>query len=397
MTASAGAAVETPILHVDMDAFFASVAIRDRPELRDVPVVVGGFARGVVTCANYPARAYGVRSAMSGAQARRLCPQLVSVSLEPGVVSEVSRAVREIFRRATPVVQVVSVDEAFLDVGGSVRLLGPPVEIAERIRAEILAEQRITCSVGVAASPSVAKVASRHAKPDGVVVVPPAGLPAFLHPLDVGELYGVGPKARARLRRLGFVTVGDLARTPLPVLRQVLGNRLGTHLHHLAHGTDSRDLTPRRGPDEPDRSMGSQETFGRDVSDRETIVRELLRLSERVTRRLRAGGVAGRTVTLTVRFTDFVTITRSRTLPDPTDVSREVHRTAVALYDALRLRDRPLRLVGVRVEGLVPRSRAHRQGVLGERERGWAEADRAADRAAERYGHHAVRPASLLR
>lgn len=387
---------DTPILHVDMDAFFASVAIRDRPELWDVPVAVGGGGRGVVTCANYAARAYGVRSAMSGSEARRLCPQLVSVPLEPGVVSHVAKAVREIFRAVTPVVEVVSVDEAFLDVSGAVRLLGEPTMIAEQIRRRIRDEQRITCSVGIAATPSVAKVASRHAKPDGVVVVRPSGLAAFLHPLDVGELYGVGPKARARLHRLGFVTVGDLARMPLPLLQQALGERFGTHLHHLAHGTDGRDLTSRRGPDEPDRSMGAQETFGRDVSDRETIVRELLRLSERVTRRMRAGGVAGRTVTITVRFTDFTTITRSRTLPDPTDVTREVHQTAVGLYDALRLQRIPLRLVGVRVEGLVPRTRVHRQGILGERERGWPEADRAADRAAERYGSRAVRPASLL-
>jgi len=388
---------DTPILHIDMDAFFASVAIRDRPELWDQPVAVGGGPRGVVTCANYVARSYGVRSAMPGVAARRLCPHLVSVSLEPGLVSEVSRAVREIFYRATPAVCVVSVDEAFLDVGGAVRLLGPPEQIAESLRAQIRAEQRITCSVGVAPSPSVAKVASRHAKPDGVVVVGPQALAAFLHPLDVGELYGIGPKARARLHRLGFATVGDLARTPLTTLQQILGARLGSHLHRLAHGTDSRDLTPRRGPDEPDHSMGAQETFGRDVADREAIARELLRLSERVTRRMRAGGVTGRTVTLTVRFTDFVTITRSRTLPDPTDVSREVHHAAVGLYDALRLERTPLRLVGVRVEGLLPRTRTHRQGILGEREHGWAEADRAADRAAERYGKHAVGPASLLR
>lgn len=390
-------APDTPILHIDMDAFFASVAIRDRPELWDVPVAVGGGGRGVVTCANYAARAYGVRSAMSGGQARRLCPQLVSVSLEPGIVSQVSKAVRDIFRRVTPSVCMVSVDEAFLDVSGAVRLFGEPVHIAEQIRARIRDEQRITCSVGVAASPSVAKVASRHAKPDGVVVVRPGDLAGFLHPLDVGELYGVGPTSRARLHRLGFATVGDLARTPLPTLQQVFGDRFGTHLHHLAHGSDGRDLDPRRGPGEPDHSMGAQETFGRDVADRATVVRELLRLSDRVARRMRAGEVAGRTVTLTVRFTDFATITRSRTLPDATDVTREIHGTAVSLYDALRLRHTPLRLVGVRVEGLVSRSRAHRQGVIGEREHGWAEADRAADRAVERYGTHAVRPASLLR
>lgn len=393
-------APSTPILHVDMDAFFVSVAIRDRPELWDVPAAVGGGPRGVVTCANYAARAYGVRSAMSGAQARRLCPQLVSVPLEHGLVSQVSKAVREIFHRFTPLVEMASVDEAFLDVGGAVRLLGEPTSIAEQIRAAVREEQRITCSVGVATSRGVAKIASRHAKPDGVVVVTPEERSAFLDPLDVGELYGVGPKARARLHRLGFATVGEVARTPLPVLRQVLGDAAAARLHHLAHGADGGVTGSRRGPLEPDRSMGSQETLGRDldaVGEREVVVRELLRLSSRVARRVRAADYMGRTVTLTVRFADFRTITRSRTLREPTDVTHEIHQTAVNLYDALALREARLRLVGVRVEGLVPRERTHRQGLLGERPHGWRDADLAVDRAAERFGTGAIGPASLLR
>lgn len=396
MTSSAGAPEGTPILHVDMDAFFVSVAIRHQPELWDQPVVVGGHARGVVTCANYPARAFGVRAAMPGSMARRLCPQLVSVRLDFGEVAEVSHQVREIFRRATPLVEVVSVDEAFLDVRGATRLFGTPEQIAQRIRRQIAEELNITCSVGVAPTPSVAKVGSRKAKPDGVVVVQPGEIPGFLHPLDVGELYGVGPSTRTRLRRLGFETVGDIARTPVPTLHQILGPRLGGHLHRLATGTDRRELTGRLGPDLPDRSTGAQETFGHDLSDREDIVRELLRLSARVTRRMRRAGTVGRTIALTVRFTDFKTISRSRTLPDPTDVTQEVHATAVSLYDELNLRGRALRLVGVRVEHLVTREGTDRQLVLGERERGWSEADRAIDQVAERFGSSLVRRASLL-
>ena len=393
MTSSAGDPEATPILHVDMDAFFASVAIRHRPELWDLPVVVGGHARGVVTCANYPARAYGIRAAMPGSMARRLCPQLVSVHLDHGEVADVSEQVREIFRRATPLVEVVSVDEAFLDVSGATRLFGSPEQIAQRIRHQISDELKITCSVGVAPTPSVAKVGSRKAKPDGVVVVRPRDVPGFLHPLDVGELYGVGPSTRTRLRKLGFETVGDIARTPVPTLDQILGPRLGGHLHRLATGTDRSEGATARSADH---STGAQETFGHDLSAREDIARELLRLSARVTRRMRRAGTVGRTVALTVRFTDFKTISRSHTLPDPTDVTQEVHATAVRLFDELNLRGRALRLVGVRVEHLVAREGTDRQLILGESERGWSEADRAMDQVAERFGSNLVRRASLL-
>jgi DNA polymerase-4 len=229
-----------------------------------------------------------------------------------------------------------------------------------------------------------------------VVVVPPDRVTAFLHPLDVGELWGVGEKTRTMLHRKGFLTVHDLAHTPLETLRRAVGHHLGTQLHHLAWGTDRGELVARSGPYEPDRSMGAQETFGRDTDDREVIVRELLRLSGRVTGRMRAADVVGRTVTLTVRFADFRTLTRSRTLPEATDVTVEVHGAVTRLYDALGLRHEPLRLVGVRVEGLVPRDSVDRQLVLGEPEHGWADADRAVDRATRRFGSSAVRPASLV-
>ncbi|MEO5854232.1 MAG: DNA polymerase IV [Nocardioides sp.] len=385
-----------PILHVDMDAFYASVATRGRPDLQDVPVIVGGGQRGVVLSANYLARQYGVRSALPMTRARRLCPEAVVISPDFETFGQVSSSVMENFRRVTPLVEVLSLDEAFLDVRGSTRRLGSPRQIAEQLRSVVHDEQGITCSVGVAASVSVAKLASRRAKPDGVVVVPAAGVTTFLHPLDVGELWGVGEKTQAMLHRLGLVTVGDVAHTPLRTLQRAVGDSLGGHLHALAWGDDRREITPRHGPFEPDKSMGANETFGRDTDDREVIVREILRLTAKVTGRMRVAGVAGRTVTLTVRFADFTTITRSRTLPEATDVTQEVFRTASALYDALGLQRARLRLVGVRVEGLVPLASVHRQLMLGQRDHGWSEADRAVDRATRRFGSSVVGPASLL-
>jgi DNA polymerase-4 len=293
-------------------------------------------------------------------------------------------------------VEALSLDEAFLDVSGAVRRLGTPYHIAESLRARIYDEQGITCSVGVAGTASVAKLASRRAKPDGVVVVAPGAVTSFLHPLDVGELWGVGEKTAQLLGRLGLVTVGDIAHTPLTTLQRALGVAFGSQLHQLAWGQDRRVVTPRRGPDEPDRSMGADETFGRDVDDREVILREVLRLSSKVAGRMRTASVAGRTVTLKVRFADFTTITRSKTLPEATDVTREIYRTAADLFIALGLQRARLRLVGVRVEGLVPRATVQRQLVLGAREHGWPDADRAMDRAALRFGHTAVRPASLI-
>jgi DNA polymerase-4 len=390
------------ILHVDMDAFYAAVMIRERPELAEVPVIVGGGNRGVVLSANYPAREYGVRSGMPMTRARRACPDAVVVAPDHDAFSSVSSSVMENFRRVTPLVEAVSPDEAFLDVRGSTRRLGSPLQIAEMLRARVYDEQGITCSVGIAASVSVAKLASRRAKPDGVLVVPPDRVTGFLHPLDVGELWGVGEKTRDMLHRLGLMTVGDLAHTPLRTLQRAVGHALGSQLHELAWGTDRRVITPGsagvfgRGGGDPEHSMGGQETFSRDTDDRELVLREVLRLSARVAGRMRVARVAGRTVTLTVRFADFTTLTRSRTLPEATDVTREIHLAATRLYDALGLQRARIRLVGVRVEGLVPRETVHRQLVLGEREHGWSDADRAVDRAVLRFGATAVRPASLL-
>jgi DNA polymerase-4 len=383
------------LLHIDMDAFYASVMLRERPELRDQPVVIGGGHRGVVLAANYPARRFGIRSGMSGAQALRACPQAIRLAPEFAQFEAVSRSVMETFRQVTPLVEAYSLDEAFLDVSGSALRLGTPLQIAEYVRATIFDEQRITCSVGIAATISVAKLASRRAKPDGVLVVPPEQVIDYLHPLDVGELFGVGDKTRAKLHRLGLLTVGDVARIPLPTLMQMLGRASGRHLHELAWGTDRSTLMPRRADDDPERSMGAEETFSRDTAEAETINAELLRLATKVTARMRRAELVGRTVSIRVRYSDFTTITRSRTLIDPTDVGTEVHREAASLFTALRT-ERRIRLVGVRVEGLRPRPGVDRQLALGERERGWAEADRAVDQAGRRFGSGVVGPATLL-
>jgi DNA polymerase-4 len=400
---SSSTSLTTPILHVDMDAFYASVAVRERPELHDVPVIVGGGSRGVVLSANYLARKTGVRSALPMTRARRMCPEAVVIAPDFETFMTVSSSVMENFRRVTPLVEVLSLDEAFLDVRGSTRRLGTPVEIAEHLRATIHDEQGITCSVGVAGSMTMAKLASRWAKPDGVVVCPPSSVTTMLHPLDVGELYGVGEKTRELLHRLGLVTVGDLAHTPVRTLQRALGHHLGRHLHDLSWGIDQRQVVARTSGSyfgvlggDPDKSMGANETFAHDTDDRAAIVRELLRLTGRVTSRMRVAGVAGRTVTITVRFADFTTITRSRTMAEATDVTQEIYREAVRSYDALGLQRARLRLVGVRVEGLVTRERVHRQLVLGERDHGWSEADRAMDRIVRRFGAGTVRPASLL-
>jgi DNA polymerase-4 len=381
------------ILHVDMDAFFASVEVRRNPELRGKPLVVGGTGgRGVVASASYEARKFGVRSAMPTAHARRLCPHAVFIQPDHGEYVETSRAVLAVFRDVTPLVEPLSLDEAFLDVAGAIRRLGPPAAIAAQVRARVEAEQQITCSVGVATTKFVAKLASARCKPDNVLVVPADGVLDFLQPLPVGALWGVGERTGEALRKFGLRTVADLARTPLRTIQSVVGDAVGAHLYELAHGRDPRRVTT----EDVEKSIGSEETFAVDVTDHVVIRRELLRLSEKVAARLRAGGLAGRTVSIKVRYADFTTVNRSRTLGAPTDVAREVYDTATALYAGLGL-DRPrIRLVGVRVEGLAPAGEAPHQLTFGEREHGWREAEQAVDEAVRRFGSGAVRPATLV-
>ena len=380
------------VLHVDMDAFYASATLLSHPDLVGTPVIIGGGNRGVVLSATYEARRFGVTSAMPMARARRLCPQATVLPPDHALYSAISAAVMETFRSVTPVIEPLSLDEAFLDVSGAVRLLGSPAVIGQHVRDTVHDEQGITCSVGVAPTKFVAKLASGLAKPDGMVVVPRDEVVPFVQQLPVGALWGVGERTEEALVRLGLRTVADIAHTPLATLVRGLGDATGHHLHDLAWGRDPRPVER----EQREKSIGSDQTFDYDIDDAAEIHRRLLALSERTAARMRAAGMTGRTVTLRVRFSDFTTITRSRTLREPTDSGRAIHEAAVGLFDALGLQRARIRLVGVRLEKLVEASQAPIQGVIGEREHGWREADRAVDRARSRFGSGSVRPASLI-
>lgn len=375
-----------------MDAFYASASLLARPDLVGTPVIVGGGSRGVVLSATYEARRFGVTSAMPMSRARRLCPQATVLPPDHRLYSRISAAVMAAFGSVTPAVEPLSLDEAFLDVSGAVRRLGPPARIGQLLRDTVADEQGLTCSVGVAPTKFVAKIASGLAKPDGMLVVPRDEVVAFVQQLPVAALWGVGDRTEEALLRLGLRTVADIAHTPLQTLRRALGESLGTRLHDLAWGRDPRTVQSRH----RERSIGSDETFPRDVDDPAYVHRELLKLSERTAARVRAAGLVARTVSLKVRFADFTTITRSRTLPDATDVSREIYDTARALYDSLALQRARVRLVGVRVEQLAEAAGAPIQATLDEPDHGWREADRAVDRASARFGPGSVRPAALI-
>ncbi|TAK71196.1 MAG: DNA polymerase IV [Actinomycetota bacterium] len=376
-----------------MDAFYASVELIDRPELVGRPVIVGGASpRAVVLSATYEARALGVHSAMPMGRALRLAPRAVVIEPDHRRYTRVSEGIMAVFGDITPYVEPLSLDEAFLDVSGAVRRLGSPAAIAALIRARIRDEQGITCSVGAASTKFVAKLASTQAKPDGLLVVAPSEVVAFLHPLPIGALWGVGERTEQALVRRGLLTVGDVAQLPVETLQRTLGPAAGAHLAALAWGRDPRrvDHTAR------ERSIGAEETFPRDVTDVDVLARELLRLSERVARRLRAANLVGRTVALKVRDPDFTTVTRSRSLRDPTDVAKEIYATACSLLAGLGRGAAPTRLVGVRVEGLTDVATASRQLTFGAADHGWRDAERAVDRLADRFGKGSVLPASLV-
>jgi DNA polymerase-4 len=381
------------IMHVDMDAFYASVELRRRPELRGTPVIVGGANRGVVLSATYEARALGVRSGMSSSQARRLAPKATVISPDFESYTAVSRSITAVFATVSATVESASIDEAFLDLTGSVRMFGPPAGIGERIRAVVADEQDITCSVGIGPSKFVAKVASRAAKPDGLVEVPPGRVVDFLHPMPVEAMWGVGPSTARRLHGLGLESVRDLAHTPLSTLRQTFGPHAGRMLHDLAWGRDRRRVVPT----EPERSVGSQETLGRDTDDPAVVRRELLRMADRTAGRMRKAGLVGRTVSVAVRFADFSELTRSVTLAMPTDVTEEIYGAALALYERLGLERARIRRVGVRVESITDARQAYRQPRLTDPEHGWPEADHAVDAAVRKFGPAAVQRLALTR
>jgi DNA polymerase-4 len=388
------------ILHVDMDAFYASVEQLRRPELRGKPVIVGGAgARGVVAAASYEARVYGVHSAMSSVRAQRLCPHAVFVGGDHDHYAAVSKRVMEVFGSVTPLVEALSLDEAFLDVTGARRLLGDGRTIGHLVRDRVLEQEGLTCSVGVAASKHIAKLASEAAKPRigktgpepglGVKVVEPGEELAFLHPLPVQALWGVGPKTLERLRGRGITTVGDLAALDEDTVQGILGGANGTHLWLLARGVDERAVVP----DQKAKSIGHEETFARDHHRYETLRDQLVRLADSVASRLRAAGVAGRTVTIKVRFNDFRTITRAVTLPTAVDTGPDVVRAASQLLE--RVDPTPgVRLLGIHVSQLV--DQAARQLSLDDVEApSWADATGAVDAIRARYGADAIVPATL--
>jgi DNA polymerase IV len=386
-------------LHVDMDAFFASVEILRRPELRGQPVVVGGSQRGVVAAASYEARRYGIRSAMPMSRARQLCPHAVVIPPDRAAYSAASSAVMTILRDVTPLVEPLSLDEAFLDVSAATRRQGSPTSIATAIRARVHRDTGLTCSVGVAPTKFVAKLASARCKPDGRLVVPAAEVLNFLHPLPVTVLWGVGARTAEPLHRLGVHTVGDLADTPVDTLVRALGVATATHLHGLARGLDPRGIQLQ----DVEKSISSDHTTERDLTDEAAVRRELLRLAGEVGRRVRERGFVARTVGIKIRFADFRTVTRVRTLPSATDETALIYDTAVELYRALGLDQPRIRLVGVKCENLTAAANTPEQLTLdsalspaGSVRPVARAADRVVDAARARFGAGALGYGSLL-
>jgi DNA polymerase-4 len=325
-------------------------------------------------------------------QAQRMAPHAIFVPPHHSRYREVSEVVMEIFARYTPLVEPISLDEAFLDVTGSKRLLGSGREIGEKIRHEVFEAEKITCSVGIASTKFIAKLASDHCKPNGLLEIDPDKVIDFLHPLPVKAIWGVGPKTNEELARLGLRTIADIAHTPRQTLIRALGESTGVHLYELAWGRDYRAVTP----DEPDKSISAAETFPYDLEDQEAILRELLSLTEKATARLRARKMSAQTISIKVRFADFKTISRSKTVLLPIDGLQDCYEVAKKLYEGLRLDRARIRLIGIGLEGLVDSGGVPMQMLLGERDRGWREATAALDQASARFGSGSVRPARLL-
>jgi DNA polymerase IV len=380
---------EATILHADLDAFFASVEQRDDPRLRGRPVIVGG---GVVLAASYEAKAHGVRTAMGGAQARRLCPQVIVVPPRMSAYAEASKAVFRVFEDTTPLVEGLSIDEAFLDVRGLERISGTPTEIAVRLRSDVLERVGLPITVGVARTKFLAKVASGVAKPDGLLVVAPDRELAFLHPLPVERLWGVGPVTAGKLRARGITTVGEVARLAEASLVSMLGRASGRHLHALAHNRDPRPVHVRRRR----RSIGSQRALGRSPKSPDVIDAAVVALVDRVTRRMRTAGRVGRTVVLRLRFDDFSRATRSHTLPRATARTQTILTTARELLTtaAPMIERQGLTLVGVAVANLDDDSAI--QLVLPFDRHSGDALDSALDEVRDRFGPTAVTRAVLL-
>ena len=382
--------IAEPILHVDMDAFFVEVERLDDPGLHGRPVVVGGEGRrGVVASASYEARASGVYSAMPMSTARRMCPGLVVVPSRHVRYGEVSERVFSVFGDFTPLVEGLSLDEAFLDISGLRRHYRDSRTVAEDIRARIRTELNLPASVGAATSLYLAKMASGRAKPDGVHIVTAGTEMTFLHGLEVQKLWGVGKATRGRLAGLGIETVRDLALVPVSLLRHHLGESLGAHLHRLANGIDERIVTPHSTA----KSISVEQTYGDDIAGEEVLRAEMLRHADRVAWRLRRACMSGRTVSIKLRFPDFTTVTRSETLKTGTDATRDIYKACCRLLERVGAGDRPIRLLGVAVSGLEPDD-APRQMVF-DRDTRWEDLAEAVDGVRVRFGRRAVEPARL--
>jgi DNA polymerase-4 len=379
-----------PILHVDLDAFFVEAERLRDPDLVGKPVAVGGTGgRGVIASASYEARAHGVRSAQPTATALRLCRDLIVLPPAHGRYGELSRRIFEIFRQVTPLVEGLSVDEAFLDVSGLRRHHRSPMDVATDLRARIRAEVGLPASVGIAATKFMAKLASEAAKPDGQFLVPKHNELEFLHALPVEALWGVGPATLAGLQRLGVVTIGDLAELPEHSIVRSLGPAQGRHLLELANGSDPRPVVPDVGA----KSVSVEETYDRDLLGTDLLTTALLAHAQRLSDRLHRAGLAARTVTLKLRFADFTTITRSETSDSPIDSPRDLYAKATELLGQVEL-DRPVRLLGLGGSTLEPAGEPRQLPLDSSDE--WARIAEAVAGVRERFGEHSVEPARLL-
>lgn len=382
------------IIHLDMDAFYASVETLDNPALRGQAVVVGGNGnRGVVCAASYEARKFGIHSALPLLSAKRLCPHGVFLPVRMARYQEVSRRIMDIFQRFTPLVEPLSLDEAFLDVTASQTLMGPAEEIAVLIRTQVREAIGLTVSAGVATSKLVAKVASDFNKPDGLTIVPPGQEEAFLAPLPISRLWGVGSATQEALALIGVKSIGDLTRIPAAILTRKFG-KAGLMLHESAKGIDLRPVEPRL----ETRSIGHEETFAEDLRDKKRIEKELLALCLKVGKRTRDKGLVGKTVTIKVKYQDFVQVTRSLTLPEPVADDRSLYHTGLGLLGKTEIGLRPIRLLGISLANLCPANASGQLSLFGQEQKRLKDCRlyKAIDAISNRYGNSSIVPATLV-
>jgi DNA polymerase-4 len=382
------------IIHLDMDAFYPSVEVLDNPTFKGKPVIVGGGKkRGVVSSASYEARKFGVHSAQPMAKAMRLCPDGIFLPVRMSRYKEVSNQVFEIFRRFTPLVEPLSIDEAFLDVTGSTRLFGQPEDIVKMIKQEILVETGLTVSAGIAPSKFVAKIASDIEKPDGLTIVPPNRIRDFLDPLPIKKMWGVGKVTQLAFSRLDIHTFKDLRQMPVKVLEKKFGKH-GVKMHLLAKGIDERDVVPEHDV----KSIGHEQTFPQDIIDLDAIKKELLALGDKVARRMRQNGVTGKTVTLKVKYSDFVQITRSTTLPKFTDDALEIYSAVCRLLEKTEVAKRPIRLLGISLSQLNVLCIGTQLSLFDQNQSSQKRQrlNTALDSLKEKFGDKSVRPGTLL-